>query len=99
MCRAHGLAHQRVSDRQELQKALRAAWALNTHSVVEVSVDRDSNVEQHRSIQAAVKAAVLRALRTVTTQAEGNVEVELPSSVPCVPAYKAVLFISMSTLR
>ena len=80
MCRAHGLAHQRVSNRQGLQKALQAAWALNTHSVVEVSVDQDSNVEQHRTIQAAVKAAVLRTLRTVTTNAEGNVLVKLPTS-------------------
>ena len=93
MCRAHGIAHQRVSDRQGLQKALQAAWALNTHSVVEVSVDRDSNVKQHRSIQAAVKAAVLRALRTVTTQAQGNVIVKLPSSAPHISDYKAMLFV------
>ena len=99
MCRAHGIAHQRVSDRQGLQKALQAAWALNTHSVVEVSVDRNSNVEQHRSIQAAVKAAVLRTLRTlrtVTTQAEGDELVKLPSSAPYVSASKAMLDISWS---
>ena len=72
-----------MSDRQGLQKALQAAWALNTHSVVEVSVDRDSNVEQHRSIQAAVKAAVLRTLHTVTMQAEGDVLSKLHSNVTC----------------
>ena len=99
MCRAHGIAHQRVSDRPGLQKALQAAWALNTHSVVEVSVDRDSNVKQHRSIQAAVKAAVLRAMRTVTTQAEGNVLVKLPSNAPHVPDYEAMLFILGSTVK
>ena len=92
MCRAHGIAHQRVSDRQGLQKALQAAWVLNTHSVVEVSIDRGSNVELHRSIQAAVMAAVLRALRTVTTQAKGKVLVKLLSSVPHLSAAEAMLF-------
>ena len=93
MCRAHGIAHQRVVDRQGLQKALQAAWALNTHSVVEVSVDRDSNVEQHRSIQAAVKAAVLRALHTVTSQAEGDVLSKLHSSVTCGSTIRQMLLI------
>lgn len=68
MCRAHGIAHQRVTDRQSLRGALKAAWALNKHSVVELIVGRDSNVEHHRSIQAAVKAAVLRALHTLTPE-------------------------------
>ena len=93
MCRAHGIAHQKVSDRQGLQKALQAAWALNTHSVVEVSVNRDSNVEQHRSIQAAVKASVLRALHIVTTQAEGDVLGKLHSSVMRGSAIRLMLVI------
>ena len=71
MCRAHGIAHQRVGERDGLQSALKAAWALNKHSVVEVIVGRDSNVEHHRNIQAAVKAAVLRTLHTVTAQTAG----------------------------
>ena len=99
MCRAHGIAHQRVSERQGLQKALQAAWALNTHSVVEVSVDRDSNVEQHRSIQAAVKAAVLRALHTVTTQAEGDVLSKLHNIVTCVSALRLMLVILGFTVK
>ena len=99
MCRAHGIAHQRVSDRQGLQKALQAAWALNTHSVVEVSVDRGSNVEQHRSIQAAVKAAVLGALHTVTTQAEGDVLSKLHSSVTCGSAIRQMLVILGSNAK
>ncbi len=99
MCRAHGIAHQRVSDRPGLHKALQAAWALNSHSVVEVSVDRVFNVEQHRSIQAAVKAAVLRALHTVTTQAEGDALIKLHSSVTCVSASNLMLSISESIVK
>ena len=72
MCRAHGIAHQRVTERQGLHSALKAAWALNKHSVVEVIVGRDSNVEHHRNIQAAVKAAVLRALYTLTPDTTGR---------------------------
>jgi isochorismate synthase/2-succinyl-5-enolpyruvyl-6-hydroxy-3-cyclohexene-1-carboxylate synthase/2-succinyl-6-hydroxy-2,4-cyclohexadiene-1-carboxylate synthase/O-succinylbenzoate synthase len=68
MCRAHGIAHQRVTDRQSLRCALKAAWALNSHSVVELIVARDSNVQHHRSIQAAVKAAVLRALHNLALE-------------------------------
>lgn len=37
MCRAQGLPHQRVARAAELLPALRAAWGLNRHSVVEVS--------------------------------------------------------------
>ena len=72
MCRAHGIAHQRVTERQGLGSALQAAWALNKHSVVEVVVGRDSNVEHHRNIQAQVKASVLRALRTLAPHAHGS---------------------------
>ena len=54
-----------MTERQGLHSALQAAWALNKHSVVEVIVGRDSNVERHRSIQAQVKDSVLRALRTL----------------------------------
>lgn len=37
ICRAHGVPHQRVAGRpSELEPALRAAWGLNRHSVVEV---------------------------------------------------------------
>lgn len=69
MCRAHGIAHQRVTQRGELRKALLAAWALNKHSVVEVITQRDSNVGHHRAIQDRVKQAVLRALHTVSPPA------------------------------
>ena len=72
MCRAHGIAHQRVTERQGLGGALRAAWALNKHSVVEVIVGRDCNVEHHRNIQEQVKAAVLRALRTLAPHTQGT---------------------------
>ena len=72
MCRAHGIAHQRVTERQGLGSALRAAWALNKHSVVEVVVGRDSNVEHHRNIQEQVKACVLRALRTLAPHTQGT---------------------------
>ena len=72
MCRAHGIAHQKVTERQGLHSALKAAWALNKHSVVEVIVGRDSNVEHHRNIQAAVKTAVLRTLHTLTPDTTGR---------------------------
>lgn len=69
MCRAHGIAHQKVTERGDLRKALQAAWTLNKHSVVEVITNRDSNVTHHRSIQERVRQAVLRALRTVSMPA------------------------------
>ena len=66
MCRAHGIAHQRVTERASLQGALKAAWRLNTHSVVEVITPPGSaNVEHHRRIQDSVRRAVLRALQPV----------------------------------
>lgn len=69
MCRAHGIAHQKVTERGDLRKALQAAWALNKHSVVEVITNRNSNVTHHRAIQERVRQAVLRALRTVSMPA------------------------------
>lgn len=67
MCRAHGIAHQRVTERGALQGALRAAWRLNTHSVVEVVTQPGAaNVAHHRRIQDAVRRAVLRALQPVS---------------------------------
>ena len=72
MCRAHGIAHQKVTQRADLSKALKAAWALNKHSIVEVITQRDSNVEHHRRIQNSVKGAVLRALHAVVNQPPGG---------------------------
>lgn len=62
MCRAHGIPHQRVTGAADLQAALRSAWSCNRHSVVEVVTSRTSNVQRHREVQAAVLAAVERAL-------------------------------------
>lgn len=62
MCRAHGIPHQRVGGAADLQSALRSAWSCNRHSVVEVVTSRTSNVQRHREVQAAVLAAVERAL-------------------------------------
>ena len=62
MCRAQGLAHQRVTKPSELGNALNVARGLNQHSVVEVITSRDLNVGQHRSIQEAVRQAVCAAL-------------------------------------
>ena len=68
MCRAHGIAHQRVSERGDLQGALAAAWSLNRHSVVEVITPPGAaNVEHHRQIQDRVRRAMLRALHSVST--------------------------------
>ncbi|EIE27179.1 Thiamin diphosphate-binding protein, partial [Coccomyxa subellipsoidea C-169] len=78
MCRAHGIAHQRVTERVDLRKALQAAWALNKHSVVEVITKRDSNVGHHRSIQERVRQSLLRALRTVSAPA-GALHMPLPT--------------------
>lgn len=65
MCRAHGIPHQKVARPADLAPALRSAWDLNRHSVVEVVTSRETNVEQHRAIQATVRAAVLRALHAI----------------------------------
>jgi hypothetical protein len=72
MCRAHGIAHQRVTEPGALRGALAAAWGLNRHSVVEVATARRANVAHHRAVQAAVGAAVLRALRLATAPSAGN---------------------------
>jgi isochorismate synthase/2-succinyl-5-enolpyruvyl-6-hydroxy-3-cyclohexene-1-carboxylate synthase/2-succinyl-6-hydroxy-2,4-cyclohexadiene-1-carboxylate synthase/O-succinylbenzoate synthase len=53
----------RVSSAQELRAALRAAWGLNRHSVVEVTTDRRTNVERHREVQRAAQRAASDALR------------------------------------
>ncbi|KAK9837268.1 hypothetical protein WJX81_002656 [Elliptochloris bilobata] len=66
MCRAHGIAYQRVAEPEGLCGALAAAWGLNRHSVVEVATARRANVAHHRQVQAAVGAAVARALRLAT---------------------------------
>ena len=67
MCRAHGIAHQRVTERGGLEGALKAAWRLNTHSVVEVITQPGSaNVQHHRRIQDSARRAVLRALQPVS---------------------------------
>jgi isochorismate synthase/2-succinyl-5-enolpyruvyl-6-hydroxy-3-cyclohexene-1-carboxylate synthase/2-succinyl-6-hydroxy-2,4-cyclohexadiene-1-carboxylate synthase/O-succinylbenzoate synthase len=62
LCRAHGVPHVRVADGAELAEALRAAWGLNRHSVVEVATERGANVAHHRAIAAAAAAAVEGAL-------------------------------------
>ncbi len=70
MCRAHGIAHQRVSERGELRGALAAAWSLNRHSVVEVVAPPGAaNVAHHKALQEAVRRAVLRALCAVSPAA------------------------------
>lgn len=73
MCRAHGIAHQKVVRPADLAPALRSAWDLNRHSVVEVITNRETNVEQHRALQAAVRAAVLRALHAAVLLAPAPV--------------------------
>ena len=70
MCRAHGIAHQKVVRPSDLAPALRSAWDLNRHSVVEVFTNRLTNVNHHRSIQSAVAAAVLRALHAASLPAQ-----------------------------
>ena len=45
-----------------LAPALAAARGMNTHSIVEVVTARGRNVAHHRSIQEAVRQAVLQAL-------------------------------------
>ena len=64
MCRAHGIAHQRITTPGDLAPALTAARGLNKHSVVEVITSRDGNMQQHKAIQAAVRRAVVGALAT-----------------------------------
>ncbi|DBA78509.1 TPA: hypothetical protein ACH3X2_007832 [Trebouxia sp. C0005] len=71
MCRAQGIAHQRVGSLGELSPALQSAWALHRHSVVEVVTGRDSNVDQHRQLQAAVQQAVRHAMRLLTIATPG----------------------------
>ena len=61
-----GAAYWRVDPEEgapALRAALREAFASEGLSIVEVPVDRDANVAQHRSIDAAV-AAELEALRS-----------------------------------
>ena len=61
MCRAQGIAHQKVTAAEDLAGALHSAWALKRHSVLEVITGRDTNVDQHRQLQAAVQQAVHQA--------------------------------------
>ena len=61
MCRAQGIAHQKVTEAADLQSALQSAWALKRNSVVEVITGRDTNVQQHRQLQASVQQAVHQA--------------------------------------
>lgn len=63
MCRAHGIPHQRVTAAADLAPALTAAWGLNRHSVVEIVTDRSTNLQLHKSIQAAAQAAARAAYR------------------------------------
>lgn len=72
MCRAQGIAHQRVGSLEELSPALHSAWALHRHAVVEVMTGRDSNVDQHRQLQAAVQQAVRHAMRLLTMSPPGE---------------------------
>lgn len=62
MCRAQGVPHIKVQSGPGLRTALRAAWGLNRHSVVEVVTDRASNVARHREVQGEVQRAVGHAL-------------------------------------
>jgi isochorismate synthase/2-succinyl-5-enolpyruvyl-6-hydroxy-3-cyclohexene-1-carboxylate synthase/2-succinyl-6-hydroxy-2,4-cyclohexadiene-1-carboxylate synthase/O-succinylbenzoate synthase len=52
-----------VTATEGLPAALRSAWGLNRHSVVEVVTSRTSNLDRHREIQAAAAAAAGAALR------------------------------------
>lgn len=65
MCAAHGIAHQVVRTKDDLELALQMAWGLNKHSVVEVVTSRDANVEDHRAIQHHVREAVAAAYRLI----------------------------------
>ena len=78
MCRAHGIAYQRVAEPGGLRGALAAAWGLNRHSVVEVTTARRANVAHHRYVQAAVRAAVSRALHLATRSGTGARYLFLP---------------------
>ena len=51
-----------MSSTAELEPALRTAWGVNRHSVIEVVTDRGSNLDRHRQVQAAVQAVVGRVL-------------------------------------
>jgi len=85
MCRAHGLAHQRVTQPGELAGALKAARGLNKHSVVEVITNRETNVAQHRAIQDSVRAAV----RTALSKFHGSASASAPP--PHLPPRRTVL--------
>ena len=82
MCRAQGIPHLKVSGAAELRTALRSAWALNRHSVVEVVTDRASNVSRHRTIQAAAQAAMARALPLLRPALRRQREAAAAAAVP-----------------
>ena len=69
ICRAHGIPHQNVSQLEDLGQALRSAWGLRRHSVVEVKTPKEGNVDLHRQLQASVAAAVRRTLNCFLTPA------------------------------
>lgn len=77
MCRAQGIAHQKVTEAADLQSALQSAWALKRHSVVEVITGRDSNVQQHRQLQASVQQAVHQAAGLLLPVASGTASLYL----------------------
>ncbi|KAG7671813.1 putative Protein PHYLLO, chloroplastic [Nannochloris sp. 'desiccata'] len=69
MCRAHGIPHIKVASPEELRTALRSAWGLNRHSVIEAITDREANVIRHREIQAAVQEALNSSFARASTLA------------------------------
>ncbi len=84
MCRAHGIAHQRVAagGGGDLSRALSAAWGLNRHSVVEVTTDRGTNVDLHKRMQVQVLRAVQAAYRLIICQPDPDRPNLLGSSLP-----------------
>jgi isochorismate synthase/2-succinyl-5-enolpyruvyl-6-hydroxy-3-cyclohexene-1-carboxylate synthase/2-succinyl-6-hydroxy-2,4-cyclohexadiene-1-carboxylate synthase/O-succinylbenzoate synthase len=95
MCRAQGVPHQRVTSPEDLPRALRAAWGLNRHSVVEVVTARADNLGLHKSLQSEVAAAVRRAHALVT--ASGPLAAAVPSPL-APPALAPEFFIAAASV-
>jgi 2-succinyl-5-enolpyruvyl-6-hydroxy-3-cyclohexene-1-carboxylate synthase len=57
-CRTFGVRHTRVASQEHLRVALKEAFESSRTSVVEVPIDRDRSVAQHRAIEAAVAEAI-----------------------------------------